>query len=234
MLYFEKGSKVAIEYVMRGKTPTDILTFLKNQQHIPPPPQVQQPPPAAPAPQQSPSQQPSTNASIRPFKSSTPRHAFPKTNTRDHAAMFPAASPNIIQLTPQTFDSILASFPYVFVDIYYPGCDHCKRMAPIFAKAASSNTNGNVQYATFNGHLDESLLDRYLDSLFFSLSIVEVPALLLFKGRNNWTPFRGPASVAGLTNFVSNHAQTTKSGRSKGHKLSIIQRDTKREGNTSP
>lgn len=163
VLYFEKGSKVAIEYHVYKKSAADILKFLKNQQWIPPPPQAQRPN-FTPVPQHSPSQ-PIANLPQKPFKSTTPRHAIRKADANDHAPLGPTPNSKILQLNPQNFNSTLASYPYVFIDFYYPKCQHCMDMAPIFAKAANSNTNDNVKFATFNGRLDESLLDRY--SLFF-------------------------------------------------------------------
>ena len=126
-------------------------------------------------------------AAPMPLKAKIPRHVD----------KFASSGSKIIQLTPQNFASTLASYPYVFVDFYYPNCPHCKKLAPIFAKAANANTNPNVQFATFNGHLDESRLDR--------LHIKQVPALFLFKGPNNWTPFRAKNNITAddLTNFVS-------------------------------
>lgn len=167
VLYFEKGSKVAIEYDVYKRTAADILAFLKKQQTIPPPSQVQIPS-FTPAPQQSPPQ-PIAGPTPKPFKATIPRHAIRKTDANNHAPLFPNLDPKIIQLTSRNFNSTLTSHPYVFVDFYYPDCSHCKSVAPIFAKAANDNTNGNVQFATFNGRNDEALLDRYTLQIHSSL-----------------------------------------------------------------
>ena len=72
---------------------------------------------------------------------------------------------DVIVLTEDNFDQVIAKYDSVLVKFYAPWCGHCKTMAPAYAKAAAHFKNDpatpNVRLAKLDATIHKSVSSKF-------------------------------------------------------------------------
>lgn len=146
IVYYEAHSKKGVHFNGR-RTAASILTFVEGRQ-------ASKARGAAQADEEEPVER-------------TPRHSCPVDDGSEppKGAYGPVpSSTGLIELSNTAqFNQLIASNRPVFVKFYYPTCKACGKLAPIWESFAKTIVAEKIDLAvaSFNGRLDESLLDRY-------------------------------------------------------------------------
>lgn len=108
------------------------------------------------------------------------------------------ASPNVIELTTENFESEVASGTLVVADFWAPWCGPCRQLSPVIDRIADQFA-GKVKVGKINVDENGELAVRY--------DVATIPRVLMFKG--GATPvFQhvGTISDAELARIIQQHA----------------------------
>jgi len=108
----------------------------------------------------------------------------------------------VVELTPETFDSVVDGSKHVFVEFFAPWCGHCRRFAPVYEELGEVFAmESSVIIAKVNADEHKDLGGRY--------DVTGFPTLKFFKkGSTDATEFNGDRELNDLVDFVNKHAST--------------------------
>ncbi|KAL1739325.1 thioredoxin-like protein [Schizophyllum fasciatum] len=118
------------------------------------------------------------------------------------AALFTAVSAsNVIDLTPDTFDSVVGQGKPGLVEFFAPWCGHCKKLAPTYEEVADafSRSKDKVFVAKVDADAHKELGGKY--------GVTGFPTLKWFTADGEIEPYESGRDLTSLVNFIE-----TKSG----------------------
>ena len=109
---------------------------------------------------------------------------------------------DVIVLTSENFEQVIAKYEQVLVKFYAPWCGHCKTMAPAYAKAAAHFKNDpstpNTRLAKVDATIHKDLSSRFGVSGF--------PTLKFFNHGKD-VEYKGGRDEAAIVAWVSKQSQ---------------------------
>eukprot|EP00043_Microstomoeca_roanoka_P005529 m.56301 g.56301 ORF g.56301 m.56301 type:complete len:468 (+) comp13009_c0_seq1:288-1691(+) len=104
-----------------------------------------------------------------------------------------ARADDVVNLTEDTFDSTISSNDFVLVEFFAPWCGHCKRLAPEYAKAATTLKEDGIVLGAVDATIEKSLADRF--------GVRGYPTLKLFKNGKP-TEYKGGRTADTIVSYV--------------------------------
>ncbi|KYQ91306.1 protein disulfide isomerase [Tieghemostelium lacteum] len=114
-----------------------------------------------------------------------------------------SAEGNVVNLTPENFDSVVDGAKTVFVKFYAPWCGHCKKLAPdyeIIADTFSSSKSVVIAKVDCDVETNKALCSKY--------DVSGYPTLKIFAKSVEPKDYNGMRSVDEIVTFVNNNAGT--------------------------
>jgi len=107
---------------------------------------------------------------------------------------------NVVDLTPDNFDSVVDGSKNVFVEFFAPWCGHCKNLAPVYEEVGDAFAKeSEVVIAKVDADAHKDLGSRFGVSGF--------PTLKFFKkGSKTPSDYSGGRSASDITDFVNKEA----------------------------
>ncbi|TRM64680.1 thioredoxin-like protein [Schizophyllum amplum] len=117
------------------------------------------------------------------------------------AALFTAVgASNVLDLTPDNFDSIVGQGKPGLVEFFAPWCGHCKKLAPTYEEVADAfSRSKDVFVAKVDADAHKSLGSKY--------GVTGFPTLKWFNGDGEAEPYESGRDLTSLVSFIE-----TKSG----------------------
>ncbi|KAL1683229.1 thioredoxin-like protein [Schizophyllum commune] len=118
------------------------------------------------------------------------------------AALFTAVSAsNVIDLTPENFDSVVGQGKPGLVEFFAPWCGHCKKLAPTYEEVADafSKSKDKVYVAKVDADAHKDLGSKY--------GVTGFPTLKWFNENGEAEPYESGRDLTSLVSFIE-----TKSG----------------------
>jgi protein disulfide-isomerase A1 len=129
-------------------------------------------------------------------------------------AQEPEVEDNVLVLTDENFDSVIAKNQYILVEFYAPWCGHCKKLAPEYSAAAGVLKADGIPLAKVDCTVQKQVAERFKIQGFPTLKFFSNGKDLEYNGGRtkgdiiSWMKKKtGPAStelktVADVENFI--------------------------------
>ncbi|KAI0563820.1 Disulfide-isomerase PDIA-3 Endoplasmic reticulum lumen [Gracilaria domingensis] len=100
---------------------------------------------------------------------------------------------DVLKLTKDNFDKVIAKEPLVFIKFFAPWCGHCQSMKEDFEKAAAE-VQGKAVLADVDATVEEELASKY--------NIDGFPTLKLFSNGEELTDYNGARDKESIIKFI--------------------------------
>eukprot|EP01125_Pyxidicula_operculata_P004175 TRINITY_DN1610_c0_g2_i1.p1 TRINITY_DN1610_c0_g2~~TRINITY_DN1610_c0_g2_i1.p1 ORF type:complete len:353 (-),score=95.49 TRINITY_DN1610_c0_g2_i1:86-1144(-) len=114
-----------------------------------------------------------------------------------------AYSSNVVDLTPENFDTVVDGSKHVFVEFFAPWCGHCKALAPAYEEVGDAFAKeSSVAIAKIDCDAHKDTCSRF--------AVQGYPTLKFFKKGNKATPqdYNGGRDASDIVDYVNREAGT--------------------------
>ncbi|KAJ7593108.1 protein disulfide isomerase [Mycena floridula] len=114
------------------------------------------------------------------------------------ASALVVSASNVIDLTPDNWDSVVGKGKPGLVEFYAPWCGHCKNLAPVYEQLADAYSHAKDK--VYIAKVDADGVGKPLGSKY---GVTGYPTLKWFSADGTAEPFEGQRDLDALANFVA-------------------------------